>query len=251
MDFSILRDASGTAFSTDVLSNAITTGLSIANATLTSGVEITSTPQLSTTSTVMTHEEHNLTFIPGGPAGTVAINGTHHTTSTGDVIEAINSTHHIASDGLVTSHVEANLTREFHGLTDEHLDDHTAAGTTPAVLHLFHPELLYSDDDGSFDGSFDDIAPVVTVFATVALNDTHHLAWDGDVVEYVNETHHIAHDTDVDVVIMTITASVVLDIALESIAAGSSERAAFEDAFMSDMASALGIAEDRVRLLLA
>ena len=145
MDFSILRDASGTAFSTDVLSDAITTGLSIANATLTSGVEITSTPQLSTVSTVstvMTHEEHNLTFTPGGPAGTVAINGTHHTTSTGDVIEAINSTHHIASDGLVTSHVEANLTREFHGLTDEHLDDHTAAGTTPDLVHLYHPEVL-------------------------------------------------------------------------------------------------------------
>ena len=142
VDFSILHDASGTAFSTDVLSEAITTGLSIANATLTSGVEITSTPQLSTTSTVMTHEEHNLTFIPGGPAGTVAINGTHHTTSTGDVIEAINSTHHIASDGLVTSHVEANLTREFHGLTDEHLDNHTAAGSTHDLVHHFHPSLL-------------------------------------------------------------------------------------------------------------
>lgn len=27
--------------------------------------------------------------------------------------------------------------------------------------------------------------------ATIALNDTHHLAWDGDIVEYINETHHI------------------------------------------------------------
>ena len=101
-----------------------------------------------TSSTIMTHEEHNLTFIPGGPAGTVAINGTHHTTSTGDVIEAMamadtrSSTHHIASDGLVTSHVEANLTREFHGLTDEHLDNHAAAGTTPDLVHLYHPEVL-------------------------------------------------------------------------------------------------------------
>ena len=36
----------------------------------------------------------------------------------------------------------------------------------------------------------DSEGPVVPV-ATIALNDTHHLAWDGDVVEYVNETHHI------------------------------------------------------------
>ena len=89
-----------------------------------------------------------------------------------------------------------------------------------------------------------------TAYATVALNGTHHLAWDGDIVEYVNETHHIAHDTAVDETNMNIIASVVLDIALESIVAGSAERAAFEGAFMADMASALGIVEDRVRLLL-
>ena len=92
MDFSILRDSNGTAFSTDVLSAVITAGVSIAGATLTSGVEIISAPQLSTTTTVMTHEEHNITFIPGGPAGTVAINETHHITSTGDVIESLKTT---------------------------------------------------------------------------------------------------------------------------------------------------------------
>ena len=145
MDFSILRDDSDSAFSTDVLSAAITAGVSIAGSTLTSGVEIISAPQLlSTTSTVMTHEEHNITFIPGGPAGTVAINETHHITSTGDVIESLNSTHHIGSDGLLTSNAEANLTREFHGLTDEHLDNHTAAGSTHDMVHLFHPTLADS-----------------------------------------------------------------------------------------------------------
>ena len=36
-------------------------------------------------------------------------------------------------------------------------------------------------------------APVAPV-ATIALNDTHHLAWDGDVVEYINETHHVEYN---------------------------------------------------------
>ena len=53
--------------------------------------------------TTMSHEQHNLTFIPGGPAGTVAINQTHHTTFTGDVIEVLNSSHHIGSDRLPMS----------------------------------------------------------------------------------------------------------------------------------------------------
>ena len=92
----------------------------------------------------------------GGPAGTVAINETHHETPDGDVIEVIqsvddesglitiNTTHHIDAAGEVTSHVEGNLTREFHGLTDEHLDNHTAAGSTHDMVHLFHPTLADS-----------------------------------------------------------------------------------------------------------
>ena len=212
-------------------------------------VDVT-TMNLSTTSTVMTHEEHNITFIPGGPAGTVAINETHHITSTGDVIESLNSTHHIGSGGSVTSNVEGNLTREFHGLTDEHLDNHTTAGSTHDLVHLYHPGLADSGWLATGEPEMEPEMEHVAAYATVALNDTHHLAWDGDVVEYVNETHHIAHDTVANVTSMNIIASVVLDIALESIVAGSAERAAFEGAFMTDMASALGIAEDRVRLLL-
>ena len=46
VEFSILRDANGTAFSVDALTAALTTGLSIAGTTLASGVEIISAPQL-------------------------------------------------------------------------------------------------------------------------------------------------------------------------------------------------------------
>ena len=40
--------------------------------------------------------------------------------------------------------------------------------------------------------------PDTGALATVALNETHHLAWDGNVVEYINETHHIDYDTEFD-----------------------------------------------------
>ena len=196
----------------------------------------------------------------GGPAGTVAINETHHETPDGDVIEVIqsvddesglitiNTTHHIDAAGEVTSHVEGNLTREFHGLTDEHLDNHTAAGSTHDLVHLYNPGLADSSWFGMVEPEME--PEPVRPMATVALNDTHHLAWDGDVVEYVNKTHHIAHDTVANVTRMNVVASVVLDIALESIAEGSAERAEFEDSFTNDMASALGIDASRVRLLL-
>ena len=49
----------------------------------------------------------------------------------------------------------------------------------------------------------------------------------------------------------SIVASVVLDMALENIADGSDERAAFEDAFMTDMAVALSVGGDRVRYIFA
>ena len=45
---------------------------------------------------------------------------------------------------MLTSHVEANLTREFHGLTDEHLDNHTAAGSTHDLVHLYNSGLADS-----------------------------------------------------------------------------------------------------------
>ena len=175
VDFSILRgcilrdrgtgdciEESDSAFSSVQLSSAITRGVVIAGATLTSGVEIISADDdrvvLSTTSTVMTHADHGITFIPGGPAGTVAMNETHHITSSGDVIEALNSSHHIDAAGAVTSHVEANLTREFHGLTDEHLDNHTAAGSTHDLVHLYNPALA---DSGWLDTDCRAVPPLV------------------------------------------------------------------------------------------
>ena len=170
----------------------------------------------------------------------------HHDDESGAI--TINATHHMDAAGAVTSHVEANLTREFHGLTDEHLDNHTAAGSTHDLVHLYNPGLADSSWFGMVEPEME--PEPVRPMATVALNDTHHLAWDGDVVEYVNKTHHIAHDTVANVTRMNVVASVVLDIALESIAEGSAERAEFEDSFTNDMASALGIDASRVRLLL-
>ena len=122
----------------------------------------------------------------GGPAGTVAINETHHETPDGDVIEVIqsvddesglitiNTTHHIDAAGEVTSHVEGNLTREFHGLTDEHLDNHTAAGSTHDLVHLYNPGLADSSWFGMVEPEME--PEPVRPMATVALNDTHHLA---------------------------------------------------------------------------
>lgn len=61
----------------------------------------------------------------------------HHDDESGAI--TINATHHMDAAGAVASHVEGNLTREFHGLSDEHLDNHTAAGTAPDVMGMFHP----------------------------------------------------------------------------------------------------------------
>merc|ERR1712166_250992 len=87
--------------------------------------------------TMTSNEEHGITFIPGGPAGTMALNETHHLTPFGTVVEALNSTHHLDEAGVMTSNVAGNLTREHHGLTDEHLDAHAADGTDHALHDFF------------------------------------------------------------------------------------------------------------------
>eukprot|EP01051_Picozoa_sp_SAG22_P004547 SAG22_NODE_246_length_13948_cov_12.055744_11_plen_349_part_00 len=89
--------------------------------------------------TTMTNEEHNITFLPGGPAGTMALNHTHHLTPDGTVIEELNETHHYDPAGFVTAHVDANLTREYHELTDEHLDAHADANEHHALFTHYAP----------------------------------------------------------------------------------------------------------------